>query len=173
MLKKRMIHSSLSRIKHLNNSLYPLTLEPSWWISYRPVCCYNVVWLAIYADLFYLLVRHLPEWFPGAGFKQIAKAWSKTRHDTVEGPFQFVKKQMVCLHVLMYTPSHPDNNNRSWALQNLQCYLTCCKINQTFLMRKYLTSNGQVHLCMLVARTQFVSFYKSYLLHNVPDYIIR
>ncbi|KAF8624471.1 hypothetical protein AX15_005855 [Amanita polypyramis BW_CC] len=39
-------------------------------------------------------LRYLPEWFPGAGFKETAKAWKKTLHEMVEGPYRFVKKQM-------------------------------------------------------------------------------
>ncbi|KAF5372596.1 hypothetical protein D9758_005204 [Tetrapyrgos nigripes] len=38
---------------------------------------------------------HLPEWFPGAGFKQIAKEWGKSLSDTVEKPYEYVKEQMA------------------------------------------------------------------------------
>jgi hypothetical protein len=40
-------------------------------------------------------VKHVPEWFPGASFQKTAKIWAKTLADTVENPFQFVKRQMV------------------------------------------------------------------------------
>ncbi|KAJ7708746.1 cytochrome P450 [Mycena rosella] len=40
-------------------------------------------------------LQHLPSWFPGAGFKNTAKAWAETLHQMVEQPFQFVKEQMA------------------------------------------------------------------------------
>ncbi|PFH50869.1 hypothetical protein AMATHDRAFT_60362 [Amanita thiersii Skay4041] len=39
-------------------------------------------------------LRHLPDWFPGAGFKQVAKEYRATLEEMVERPFQFVKQQM-------------------------------------------------------------------------------
>ncbi|KAF8348622.1 cytochrome P450 [Amanita rubescens] len=38
-------------------------------------------------------LRHVPDWFPGAGFKQTARAWKQTLYDMVEGPYKFVKEQ--------------------------------------------------------------------------------
>ncbi|KAF8509773.1 cytochrome P450 [Hysterangium stoloniferum] len=40
------------------------------------------------------LLRHLPEWFPGAGFKKKARIWRKTVTDMPTIPFQFVKKEL-------------------------------------------------------------------------------
>lgn len=45
------------------------------------------------------IVRHLPEWVPGAGFKQIARVWREELEETVEIPFKFVKEQMVYFKV--------------------------------------------------------------------------
>jgi hypothetical protein len=42
-----------------------------------------------------LLVAKVPEWFPGAGFKRIAREWNKTVEEFISAPFQFVKDQMV------------------------------------------------------------------------------
>ncbi|KAH9474438.1 Cytochrome P450 monooxygenase 208 [Psilocybe cubensis] len=39
-------------------------------------------------------LRHIPQWFPGGGFKKIAAQWAQTLVDMAEGPHQFVKKQM-------------------------------------------------------------------------------
>ncbi|KAF8523698.1 cytochrome P450 [Hysterangium stoloniferum] len=41
------------------------------------------------------LLRHLPEWFPGAGFKKKARIWRKTVTDMPTTPFQFVKKELL------------------------------------------------------------------------------
>lgn len=43
------------------------------------------------------LVRHIPDWFPGAGFKQIAKEWRTTIYDMVDRTHDYVKQQMVML----------------------------------------------------------------------------
>jgi hypothetical protein len=40
-------------------------------------------------------VANVPEWFPGAGFKRLAREWSKTRQDMAAIPYGFVKDQMV------------------------------------------------------------------------------
>ncbi|KAK7471001.1 hypothetical protein VKT23_002414 [Stygiomarasmius scandens] len=40
-------------------------------------------------------LRHVPEWFPGAGFKRTAKAWASTLLEMVEQPHNFVKQQVA------------------------------------------------------------------------------
>ena len=40
-------------------------------------------------------MANVPEWFPGAGFKRLAREWSGTVEEMVSAPFQFVKDQMV------------------------------------------------------------------------------
>ncbi|KAM6476095.1 cytochrome P450 [Trichoderma sp. SZMC 28011] len=40
-------------------------------------------------------VQHLPDWFPGTAYKEIARQWNKVNHDTVDIPFSFVKRQMA------------------------------------------------------------------------------
>ncbi|KAK4937903.1 hypothetical protein LTR10_021544 [Elasticomyces elasticus] len=39
-------------------------------------------------------LRHLPEWFPGAGFKRTAKHWNHTVEQVVEAPHKFVQNQI-------------------------------------------------------------------------------
>ncbi|PBK60894.1 cytochrome P450 [Armillaria solidipes] len=39
-------------------------------------------------------LRYIPDWFPGAEFKRIAKSWASTRKDMVEKPYEYVKQQM-------------------------------------------------------------------------------
>lgn len=41
-------------------------------------------------------VRHLPDWFPGAGFKRTAKAWYALVTDTSEVPFKYAQEAKVC-----------------------------------------------------------------------------
>ncbi|KAK0234250.1 cytochrome P450 [Armillaria fumosa] len=40
-------------------------------------------------------VIHIPNWFPGAGFKQIAREWASTLNDFVEKPHNYVKQEMA------------------------------------------------------------------------------
>ncbi|PNP50971.1 hypothetical protein THARTR1_08592 [Trichoderma harzianum] len=40
-------------------------------------------------------VQHLPDWFPGTAYKEIARQWNKVNHDTVNVPYSFVKRQMA------------------------------------------------------------------------------
>lgn len=37
----------------------------------------------------------VPEWFPGAGFKRLAREWGQTLDEMVDGPYKFVKDQMA------------------------------------------------------------------------------
>jgi hypothetical protein len=36
-------------------------------------------------------VRHVPDWFPGTNFKQIAAHWSRLYLDASEGPYYWAK----------------------------------------------------------------------------------
>ncbi|KNG82926.1 O-methylsterigmatocystin oxidoreductase [Aspergillus nomiae NRRL 13137] len=49
------------------------------------------------------LLRYLPAWFPGAGFKQTGYAWRKTLLTTIEKPYQLVKQQ---IRQGSYSPSY-------------------------------------------------------------------
>ncbi|RDB15646.1 hypothetical protein Hypma_004027 [Hypsizygus marmoreus] len=41
------------------------------------------------------VLRYLPSWFPGAGFKRTAKAWAAKLVEMVEQPHSFVKREMA------------------------------------------------------------------------------
>ncbi|KAG6815618.1 hypothetical protein H0H87_012888, partial [Tephrocybe sp. NHM501043] len=40
-------------------------------------------------------LRHVPAWFPGAGFQRMAKEWSATLHEMVDRPHNYVKREMA------------------------------------------------------------------------------
>ena len=40
-------------------------------------------------------LRFLPAWFPGAGFKNTAKAWRRTLDDMTYVPWEYLKARMV------------------------------------------------------------------------------
>ncbi|SJL07070.1 related to cytochrome P450 CYP2 subfamily [Armillaria ostoyae] len=41
------------------------------------------------------ILRHIPEWFPGAGFKRTTREWASTLNDFVERPHNYVKQEMA------------------------------------------------------------------------------
>lgn len=43
------------------------------------------------------MLKHVPSWFPGAGFKRKAKRWRQNLEDFVNIPFDEVQRQMVKL----------------------------------------------------------------------------
>jgi hypothetical protein len=45
------------------------------------------------------MLKHLPLWFPGAGFKRQAVEWRKAVHEMVDVPFDAVKRALVCFQV--------------------------------------------------------------------------
>jgi hypothetical protein len=43
----------------------------------------------------FIIVNYIPDWFPGAGFKTIAKQWRTNLESSVEDPAAFVEHQMA------------------------------------------------------------------------------
>jgi hypothetical protein len=41
------------------------------------------------------VVKHLPEWLPGTGFKYTARTYAANLDWLAQGPFEFVKNAMV------------------------------------------------------------------------------
>ena len=41
------------------------------------------------------ILRHVPEWVPGANFKKLGREWNKCLNDVVETPYNFTKQQMT------------------------------------------------------------------------------
>ncbi|KAK0222555.1 cytochrome P450 [Armillaria nabsnona] len=53
------------------------------------------------------ILRHIPEWFPGAGFKRTAREWASTLNEFVERPHNYVKREMAAGKArLSFTSSH-------------------------------------------------------------------
>jgi len=50
------------------------------------------------------ILKYVPAWFPGAGFKRKALYWSKVNTEVVEKPFQFVAEQVVTPPFPCYFP---------------------------------------------------------------------
>ena len=49
-------------------------------------------------------LRHLPAWFPGAGFKRDASAWKEEVIALRDEPFRATQEQIVCSGILASRP---------------------------------------------------------------------
>ncbi|SJL03018.1 related to cytochrome P450 CYP2 subfamily [Armillaria ostoyae] len=53
------------------------------------------------------ILRHIPEWFPGAGFKRTAREWASTLNEFIERPHNYVKREMAAGKArLSFTSNH-------------------------------------------------------------------
>ena len=52
---------------------------------------------AFWVDLFPIL-KYVPSWFPGAGFKRKAACWKEAINAMADNPFRHVQEQMVQVH---------------------------------------------------------------------------
>ena len=102
-------------------------------------------------------VRHLPAWFPGAGFKHTAVLWAESLVNMVEQPYRFVKQQMVgrTISFSLYRISHstflllPPHRLRE--LRNHPLLLASSKTLRRSLPSKNTKLNGlQLHYIRVV-----------------------
>ena len=56
------------------------------------------------------LVRHIPSWMPGAGFKRHALKTRKAVQEMINVPYEMVKKAKVGVPVLLHMPLHSEHN---------------------------------------------------------------
>ena len=68
-------------------------LEPSLSIFSQAVR-FSLVDSLFYVQMFFL-VKHVPEWMPGAGFKKKAKEWRKLSQAMINVPYEMVKEKFV------------------------------------------------------------------------------
>ena len=89
------------------------TLVPGKWlvdvIPIRACLCTQTV---IYKHLTYLLiVQHIPDWFPGMGFKVHAKEVREKFKVSVDGPMDYVRNAMKVRPQSTSTPDHVLNSS--------------------------------------------------------------
>ena len=73
---------------------YEATKPGKWFVDVFPFCgCLSTFLTNLIRSL---LVKYVPSWFPGAGFKKTAAQYRKVNMDQTDLPFQFVIKGMVC-----------------------------------------------------------------------------
>ena len=46
------------------------------------------------------VLKHVPSWFPGAGFQKRAAIWREATNTMAEKPFRYVQEQLVQVHLL-------------------------------------------------------------------------
>ena len=72
---------------------FTLVSEPNaFMVDNFPFC--DLVFLCVTWKIDRWLVRYVPEWFPGGGFKKIAKEMFDDREKLYEVPFNFAREQM-------------------------------------------------------------------------------
>lgn len=78
---------------------FSLASQPGvWLVDTLPICKYRLLLrrnTELIASLCYSLVRFLPDWIPGTGFKKTARRWYKTLMEMGDVPYRFVQNQMV------------------------------------------------------------------------------
>ena len=71
---------------------------------------------AFWVDLFPIL-KHVPSWFPGAGFQKKATHWREVNASMIEKPFRYVQEQLVGEY-LFNSPRACLYNNRTEGWQS-------------------------------------------------------
>ena len=66
---------------------------------------YTIFQLCIYRPYSFRVVKYLPSWLPGAGFKRQATIWKKIVEHGVNAPWEGMKERRVRT-VDVYSPSH-------------------------------------------------------------------
>ena len=58
---------------------------------------------------FSLIVKYVPEWFPGAGFQRLAAGWRRSMYNARDGPFDEAKNSYVS-DIFLFLPYHSDRS---------------------------------------------------------------
>ena len=78
------------------SSLIKVGVHGTYLVDYLPFCEPNQIIVKLYVLIVAMLaVRHIPSWFPGAGFKRQAYEWRADLKAMREQPFEMVKRRMV------------------------------------------------------------------------------
>src|SRR5688572_11625277 len=62
-----------------------------------------------------IIVKYVPSWLPGGGFKKTAKVWRKTTDDMASKPFDWVKREMVPSVTTSQDPPHSRSQDQGTA----------------------------------------------------------
>ena len=92
--RRTMTPSSDSQTKPRSSSRLP-QLPGHTWLTSSLFVCFSFPVSGLVALILYPLVRHLPDWCPGAAFKRSARKWAATLSEMVDQPHNFVKQQIV------------------------------------------------------------------------------
>jgi hypothetical protein len=140
--------SLIRRCCNLGFQLYRVGLLSTFFLLVR--CYYTVIHQNEISESF--TVKHLPAWFPGAGFKRTAARWAQTLTEMTEGPHQYVKQQMVSrISVLFASLNTNSSLCRRQAPRNHHILPACLK-RMISLLKKITTLNGLHIHCMQVAQ---------------------
>ena len=79
------------------------------WVDSLPMCKPGMLCSSHYASVKQLIVKYVPEWFPGAGFQRLAAGWRRSMYNARDGPFDEAKNSYVS-DIFLFLPYH---SNRS------------------------------------------------------------
>lgn len=74
-----------------------------YWVDIIPWGTYHIrLYLsASRSRLTLLIVKYIPSWFPGAGFKKEANAWKQMTDNMIDLPYAAVKQEIVTRFVII------------------------------------------------------------------------
>ena len=104
-------------------------------------------------------VRHLPMWFPGAGFKRKAMQWRAKMEEFVDKPYELVKERMVSgFHCFRATAVELTRDYRGKALwfpasSRPSSRTSVTRKARLLTLNATSTSGGPLTLCILPAWT--------------------
>jgi hypothetical protein len=86
-------HMCVSSTRH-HKALQKLPFLGLSWSIFSPVVLFFLIkWFAFYSNI--SLVKYVPEWMPGAGFKRKAKEWRTLSQAMINVPYNMVKEKFV------------------------------------------------------------------------------
>ena len=77
----------------------------SFLVDIVPICESLRDGLLVHRSHVFFVVRHIPDWFPGANFKRLAKKWRVPVTEMSEKPYAYFKKRMVRSRLSRYLNS--------------------------------------------------------------------
>ena len=89
----------LVRLTELVNEQFARASIPgAFLVDIWPFCTSQTLALAerLFNLSFWSLVRHVPDWIPGAGWKRLGREWGANGQNLVNTPFELVRDRRVC-----------------------------------------------------------------------------
>jgi hypothetical protein len=119
-------------------------------VDILPACTSFLFFWLISLLISTLIVKYIPSWMPGAGFKKTAKFYKETLYEFVNKPHDMVKERMVRLQCYIFI-SLSFQPSRMLERRHIRSHLRSLK-RVTSTMKKNTKSNGLPIVCTQVSR---------------------